>query len=105
MKNTFNMKARDKAAKEYLASKEFLESARYAIKYFMINQNYDYAAFYPGKDLDSRVDMPYLQQAFQKLKKEYPKLDNIHLQDHDDEVVIDTKPDTFLRRLQLSVGF
>ena len=96
MKKSFNLTARDSAAKQYLTSKEFLDEAKRAITSDMVIRNKSYAEFQPDMTLDSKADMPYLQQAFLELKKEYPELDNIRLCDVD--VIIDSKPNTFLRR-------
>ena len=98
MKDTFNvLSARNKAAKEYIASEKFLEEAKKAIESSIIKRNDSYCSFSTDMVLNSKADAPYLQEAFIKLKKEYPELNHIRI-DFYDAVVLDKKPNTQLRR-------
>jgi hypothetical protein len=98
MKKSFNLAARDAAAKEYLGSEAFLTEARKAIVEQMIKKPGNYCTFQPAKmQLEKTHDMPYLQKAFSKLKEIYPDLDHVRV-DKYCAVVVDTQRNTWRRR-------
>ena len=105
---------RDKKAAAYFSSTEFLDVMRQAVERALVNSGCNraciHAVIYPKPQ-----DMPSIQKAFLKLKEEYPELDHVRLNGGfasrlggasvimgtgpDGCIVVDTKKDTFLRRV------
>lgn len=115
MKDDFQKAAgRDKKAAAYFSSTGFLDVMRHAVEEALVNSGGDraciHSVIYPQPQ-----DMPYIQKAFLKLKEEYPELDHVRLNSGfasrlggasvivgtgpDGCIVVDTKKDTFLRRV------
>jgi hypothetical protein len=67
---------RDKQAQEYFSSDEFLALMRDNVKIALVNQGGTRAYISPKIAVKSQ-DMVYIQQAFAKLKEEFPELDNL----------------------------
>lgn len=112
MKNEFGIAAernklleeRNKTVRDYFASEEFLDRMRKNVKERIIKENESCTWFQPEFEtsvnkgyLDKKTDMPYLQEAFLKLKKEYPELNHIRVNGCG-FVIIDTKPNTWFTR-------
>lgn len=98
---------RDKLAQEYFTSQEFLDQLKAKIEQYLVRRQgfppeFDYIRKgyaeleHPKVDACKR-DMPYLQEAFKKLKKSYPDLDHIRIHEAG-SVIVDTKPNTWWRR-------
>ena len=115
MKQSFNIAAEQaRLAKEFFTKKYFIEEMgndfvkklEHAIQEHIIGRgqtlcavNLTYAMPVP---FNVERDMPYIQKAFQKIKEKYPEMDNFCVRG--DDVVMDTKPNTFLRRLECRFG-
>lgn len=106
--NEFTFAARrDKLAKDYFTSQKFLDQLTEKIEQYLVRREgyppeYGYIrekyAELEHPDVNAtKRDMPYLQEAFDKLKKSYPELDHIRVHDKG-SVIVDTKPNTWWRR-------
>lgn len=94
----FNVVAstRDKEAAKYFTSQEFLDKAKDAFMREIVRSGRSAVAFRTEIRAKSQ-DQVYLDQALQTLKTEFPDIN--HLRVSEGAVMIDTKPNTLLRRL------
>ena len=96
MKEQFKIAStRDKLAVEYFTSEEFLNLMRENVKRDLVNHGRTRASIHP-KVAFKPQDMPYVQEAFAKVKEEFPELN--HVRFTADCIVADTKKNTFRRR-------
>lgn len=79
MKDEFKkVTTRDKKAAAYFSSTEFLDVMKQAIEKALVNNGGDRAYISPNISVKQQ-DMPYIEKAFLRLKKEYPELDHVRL--------------------------
>ena len=103
MKKDFQgVTARDKQAAAYFASDAFLEAMKEAAQRHLVNFGDNHARLCP-KINPKPQDLPLIQQAFLKVKEEYPELDHVHMQVNNGRLILDTKKNTLHRRFRLSL--
>jgi len=93
---------RDKLAADYFTSTKFFHQLDDKIhRHLVIGTDTECSAQgyveIPYPDIDALPrDMPHLQKTFDKLKEKYPELN--HLRIEKGGVIVDTKPNTWMRR-------
>ena len=113
-KESFNSVAAEQAerAKAYFTSYKFIESLEKAIVYQMVERDQSYCSVsthdystggFSRFPAEAKRDKAYLQEAFEKLKVKHPELNHIRLAG-DSRVVLDTKPNRFIRRHCTATG-
>lgn len=96
---TFNQSVtRDQKAREYIASGAFYEGLRKAAQKEVVNGGRSLAGFWPSEFKIKKQDAALIQPIFEKVKQEFPELDHFRVMGHG-EILLDTKKNTFLRRL------
>ena len=103
MKDQFNnTSTRDKEAAEYFSSREFFNLMDSKAKGALVNKGSTFGMFRP--DIAPKPqDMPYIQQVFNDVKKEYPELDHVSLAWGEPSIILDTKKDTLHRRIRMAL--
>lgn len=90
---------RDKEAAVYFTSEDFLNAVRTSLQRDLIKEARSYAFMVPKMKV-TKSDQPYLDQSLEVLKQTFPELN--HMRKCNEGITIDTKPNTFLRRVVVS---
>ena len=93
---------RDKEAAKHFASKEFFELAKNICMERIIKDGQT-SAIFRGDFAAKKHDQVYLDQILPKLKAEFPEIN--HLRICEGSIILDTKPNTFLRRYWSGLGY
>ena len=116
MKSQFNdISGRDREAKAYFSSEDFYQTLKDKVQEELVKWGCKKAELVGGVKVAAKPqDMPYIQEAFNRLKKDYPELNHVRLQRGPTAavadlmtlclngygyIIVDTKKNTFLRRL------
>ncbi len=104
--------ARNAAATAYFSGPAFFEQMRAAVKEDIIDRGRRHTSYFVPDVSPKPQDMPYIEEAFLKLKQAYPELNHVRLshipkmQPYPQNVplVIDTKPNTLPRRVRYNLA-
>ncbi|MEZ0225787.1 MAG: hypothetical protein ACAH83_14625 [Alphaproteobacteria bacterium] len=105
MQNEFNMtvaaglSTRDRSAAEYVLSPAFIADCKEAIMRDIVQAGSSRAVAHSVRIRLKKQDMPYVHRVFAVLQQEFPELNHARLDWNSQGIVLDTKPNTPLRRI------